>query len=79
MDLSLLTSDSTTTPNYMLGDGDAFRLVLCHKGMLSAQATTCTGAAVSVVGLLASIAAVFNPSAGYAERIVSFCTLVGCT
>jgi hypothetical protein len=28
------------------------------------------------VGLLGSIVAVFNPSAGYSERVVSFCTLV---
>lgn len=62
----------------MLGDGDQFHTVLCGKGMMSTQATTATGAALSVVGLLGSIVAVFNPSAGYSERVVSFCTLVSC-
>jgi hypothetical protein len=68
--------DTKTIPNYMLGDGDQFLTVLCGKGMMSVQATTATGAALSVVGLLGSIVAVFNPSAGYSERVVSFCTLV---
>uniref|UniRef100_K3WQU2 MARVEL domain-containing protein n=1 Tax=Globisporangium ultimum (strain ATCC 200006 / CBS 805.95 / DAOM BR144) TaxID=431595 RepID=K3WQU2_GLOUD len=68
--------DSTTTPNYMLGDGDQFHKVLCGKGMRSVRATTVTGVALSVVGLVGSIIAVFNPSAGYSERVVSFCTLV---
>ncbi|CAI5722467.1 unnamed protein product [Peronospora destructor] len=66
-----------TTPNYMLGDGVDFHEVLCGKRMMSVQATTATGAAVSVVGLLTAIGAVFNPSVGFMERIVSFCTLVG--
>ncbi|CAI5718197.1 unnamed protein product [Hyaloperonospora brassicae] len=66
-----------TTPNYMLGDGADFHDVLCGKRMMAAQATTATGAAVSVVGLLTAIGAVFSPSAGYMERVVSFCTLVG--
>ncbi|RLN53675.1 hypothetical protein BBJ28_00014816 [Nothophytophthora sp. Chile5] len=69
--------DDYTTPNYMLGDGADFHEVLCGKRMMSVQATTATGAAVSVVGLLTAIGAVFNPSAGYAERVVSFCTLAG--
>ncbi|KAL4174811.1 hypothetical protein KRP22_006740 [Phytophthora ramorum] len=69
--------DNYTTPNYMLGDGADFHEVLCGKRMTSVQATTATGAAVSVVGLLTSIGAVYNPSAGYMERVVSFCTLVG--
>ena len=66
------------TPNYMLGDGADFHDILCGKRMMAAQATTATGAAVSVVGLLTAIGAVFSPSAGYMERVVSFCTLVGC-
>ncbi|TDH69467.1 hypothetical protein CCR75_008697 [Bremia lactucae] len=66
-----------TTPNYMLGDGADFHHALCSKRMRSAQATTATGAAISVVGLLTAIGAVYSPSAGYMERIVSFCTLVG--
>jgi len=70
--------DDYTTPNYMLGDGADFHEVLCGKRMKSVQATTATGAAISVVGLLTAIGAVFNPSAGYMERVVSFCTLVGC-
>lgn len=74
-----VNSDNGTIPNYMLGDGDQFQTVLCGKGMMSVQATTATGAALSVVGLLGSIVAVFNPSAGYSERVVSFCTLVSCT
>uniref|UniRef100_A0AAV1T778 Uncharacterized protein n=1 Tax=Peronospora matthiolae TaxID=2874970 RepID=A0AAV1T778_9STRA len=65
------------TPNYMLGDGADFHDILCGKRMMAAQATTATGAAVSVVGLLTAIGAVFSPSAGYMERVVSFCTLVG--
>ncbi|KAF4136283.1 hypothetical protein GN958_ATG14455 [Phytophthora infestans] len=69
--------ENYTTPNYMLGDGVDFHEVLCGKRMKSVQATTATGAAISVVGLLTSIGAVFNPSAGYMERVVSFCTLVG--
>ncbi|KAE9038836.1 hypothetical protein PR003_g6028 [Phytophthora rubi] len=69
--------DNYTTPNYMLGDGADFHKVLCGKRMRSVQATTATGAAVSVVGLLTSIGAVYNPSAGYMERVVSFCTLAG--
>ncbi|KAG1705587.1 hypothetical protein DVH05_003274 [Phytophthora capsici] len=69
--------DNYTTPNYMLGDGADFHEVLCGKRMKSVQATTATGAAISVVGLLTSIGAVYNPSAGYMERVVSFCTLVG--
>lgn len=72
------SGDNGTVPNYMLGDGDQFHTVLCGKGMMSTQATTATGAALSVVGLLGSIIAVFNPSAGYSERVVSFCTLVSC-
>ena len=63
----------------MLGDGDQFHTVLCGKAMRSIQGTTATGAAVSVVALLAAIFAVYNPSAGYAEKIVSGCTLVSCT
>ncbi|KAI9910819.1 hypothetical protein PsorP6_010480 [Peronosclerospora sorghi] len=66
-----------TTPNYMLGDGTDFHKVLCGKRMMSIQATTATGAAVTVVGLLTAIGAVYSPSAGYMERIVSFCTLAG--
>ncbi|CAI5713175.1 unnamed protein product [Peronospora effusa] len=65
------------TPNYMLGDGVDFHEILCGKRMMSVQATTATGAAVSVLGLLTAIGAVFNPSVGYMERMVSFCTLVG--
>ncbi|OWZ07509.1 hypothetical protein PHMEG_00020090 [Phytophthora megakarya] len=69
--------ENYTTPNYMLGDGADFHEVLCGKRMKSMQATTATGAAISVVGLLTSIGAVYNPSAGYMERVVSFCTLAG--
>ncbi|KAL8005149.1 hypothetical protein Plhal703r1_c08g0043011 [Plasmopara halstedii] len=69
--------DNYTIPNYMLGDGVDFHRVLCGKRMTSVQATTATGAAISVLGLLTSIGAVYNPSAGYMERVVSFCTLVG--
>ena len=71
--------ENYVTPNYMLGDGVDFHDVLCGKRMMSVQATTATGAAVSVLGLLTAIGAVFNPSVGYMERIVSFCTLAGCT
>lgn len=69
--------NSNSTPNYMVGDDENFRTVLCGKAMRSTQATTATGAAVSVVGLVMSVVAVFNPSAGKSERIVSFVTLVG--
>lgn len=67
--------DNYTTPNYMLGDGDTFHEVLCGKRMLSMKACTLTGAITSIVGLLTAIGAVYNPSAGWAERVVSFCTL----
>ncbi|KAJ8559216.1 hypothetical protein ON010_g8230 [Phytophthora cinnamomi] len=63
--------DNYTTPNYMLGDGADFHKVLCGKRMKSVQATTATGAAVSVVGLLTSIGAVYNPSAGQLLLAVS--------
>ncbi|TMW63916.1 hypothetical protein Poli38472_014621 [Pythium oligandrum] len=66
-----------STPNYMLGDGDQFLHVLCGKAMHSVQATTAVGAAMSAIGLIVSVIAVYNPSAGYAEKIVSFTTLVG--
>lgn len=66
-----------TTPNYMLGDGTDFHRVLCGKRMKAVQATTATGAAISVLGLLTAIGAVYIPSAGYMERVVSFCTLAG--
>ncbi|GLD97748.1 hypothetical protein PINS_up006445 [Pythium insidiosum] len=66
-----------TVPNYMLGDGDQFRAALCHKAIKSAQAVTSIGAGISAVGLITSVMAVYNPSAGMAERVVSFTTLVG--
>ncbi|CAH0475424.1 unnamed protein product [Peronospora belbahrii] len=69
--------NDTITPNYMLGDGVDFHEVLCGNRMMSVQATTATGAAVSVLGLLSAIGAVFNPTAGFMERVVSFCTFVG--
>lgn len=68
-----------TTPNYMLGDGDQFHEVLCGKRMMSMKGCMIAGAVTSVVGLLTAIGAVYNPSAGWAERVVSFCTLAACT
>ncbi|DAZ92816.1 TPA: hypothetical protein N0F65_012635 [Lagenidium giganteum] len=68
---------SNTIPNYMLGNGDQFHTVLCGKAMMSVQATTATGAAISLLGLLGSIIAVYSPSAGIPEKVVSFSTLVG--
>jgi hypothetical protein len=62
----------------MLSDGDEFRAVLCGKAMTSIQGTTATGASLSIVALISSIIAVYNPSAGIAEKIVSSCTLISC-
>jgi hypothetical protein len=67
--------DNYTVPNYMLGDGDTFHEVLCGKRMLSMKACTMAGAITSIVSLLMAIGAVYNPSAGWTERVVSFCTL----
>lgn len=65
-----------TTPNWMLGDGDTFHEVLCGKRMMSMKGCMTAGAVMSIVSLVTAIGAVYNPSAGWAERVVSFCTLV---
>lgn len=63
----------------MLGDGDSFREVLCSGNMRAVQATTISGAAVTIVALIASVAAVYFPRAGISERIISSTTLIACT
>nr|CCA20771.1 conserved hypothetical protein [Albugo laibachii Nc14]CCA23723.1 conserved hypothetical protein [Albugo laibachii Nc14] len=63
-------------PNYMLGDGDSFREVLCSDSIRAVQATTISGATISVIALIASIAAVYFPRAGISERVISSTTLI---
>ena len=77
--LTRLFSKSQIIPNYMLGDGDSFREVLCSGSMRAIQATTISGATISVIALIASIGAVYFPRAGISERVTSSTTLIACT
>ena len=77
--LTLLSSNLKIIPNYMLGDGDSFREVLCSDSIRAVQATTISGATISVIALIASIAAVYFPRAGISERVISSTTLIACT
>ncbi|ETV93413.1 hypothetical protein H310_12656 [Aphanomyces invadans] len=63
-------------PNWMLGGDAQFKEILCGYPIKGIQYVSFFASVFAAFGLIASVAACFNPAAGYAERIVSSTTLI---
>ncbi|KAG9408562.1 hypothetical protein AC1031_020417 [Aphanomyces cochlioides] len=64
------------SPNWMLGGDAQFRNILCGYSLKAVQYVSFFASLFAAFGLIASIAACFNPAAGWAERMLSSTTLI---
>ncbi|KDO22784.1 hypothetical protein SPRG_11543 [Saprolegnia parasitica CBS 223.65] len=62
-------------PNWMLGGAPQLQVILCGMPIKGIQYVIMFAVVFATISLLASIAATFQPQAGWAERIVSSATL----
>ncbi|OQR86762.1 hypothetical protein ACHHYP_09986 [Achlya hypogyna] len=62
-------------PNWMLGGGPQLQVILCGMPIKGIQYVIMFAVVFATISLIASIAATFQPAAGWAERIVSSATL----
>ncbi|OQS03274.1 hypothetical protein THRCLA_04422 [Thraustotheca clavata] len=64
-----------TAPNWMLGGGTQLQAILCGMSIKGIQYVIMFSVVFAAISLIASIAATYQPAAGWAERVVSSATL----